>query len=694
MRELARRLTGAVFLAGTLLAAHAAGAQRQVVAPPAPEGFTKLGRVPLSGDPQLPPPPPPAGFSYRLATLSVPEAEPIVPLVPTVGGGETELFALAPGETLPAGLVLDPETGILSGLPTELLAPTLFTVVASNAGGETSTSLTIEVFGVAPQGLQYSPGTLEVELGGGPFYAVPTCRGGPVDSYSVVDVPLPSGLYLDPVEGSLSGQPTTLQAPTLFQIRAANETGESIFSFLIEVRLPEQPGALDYTPQGPFTFTFAPITPVLPSVSGRVDSFSVNPPLPNRMLTVSGGVAFPGSGIVVPENPTPISYAPPEQTFFHPWQGINVYLPDGSAPVDGWPCVLTNTNSGYFGAPPYQSLDPDDPTLKFFTQCLDAGIAIVFAGSVDSGPVIGWFYPPGHPSGRWEDFNEVMPEKDVLRAIQWVKTQTMFPLDGNRIFLHGVSAGATIAAYVALGPELALPSGSPQVMASSRVAGVLCFDVLTCFPAYDGLDHVVSHHWESVSNPGTSAVNMADADPTILDANSVARVLLDPLCNGATTPVFLAYDDPTGSINYSNDPDAFPALRNVVGQNVHDLWHGAKLWERLMWLNEGFHTQKSEFFVSNSFETTLGSMIGAETGHFTGTDLDSQELYDDAIAWLLVRAREAIPDPSGLQIHPKSGWIYGTPNQPSSPTAHHITATNPGGASQEVLVIGVEPDEP
>jgi hypothetical protein len=285
-----------------------------------------------------------------------------------------------------------------------------------------------------------------------------------------------------------------------------------------------------------------------------------------------------------------------------------------------------------------------------------------------------------------------MPEKDVLRAIQWVRTQTTYALDSNRIFLHGVSAGATIAAYVALGPELASPTGSAQVRASSRVAGVLCFDVLTSFPAYSGQDQIVSHHWESVSQPGTSAVDMADADPAILDANSVARVLLDPLCNAATTPVFLAYDDPTGSIDYSNDPDAFPALRNVIGDHVHDLWHGAKLWERLLWLNEGFHTQHSEFFVGESFELTLGSMLGVQTGSFTGTDLDSQELYDAAIAWMQLRARETIPDPSGLQLHPKSGWIHGTPNQPSAPTGHTIHASSPGGSSQTVVVIGVDPD--
>src|SRR6185503_4611812 len=182
MCRLARRLPGALLLVGTALFSQELRAQGQVLAPPTPSG-TPRGRVPLSPTPGPFTPLAPSSLSYPLETLSVPEAQPIVPLVPSTGGGAIDLFALAPGETLPAGLTLDPQTGIIAGTPTALTPPTLFTVIASNAGGETSTDITIEVFGVAPAGLQYTPGTLDMEVGGGPYFAFPTCRGGPVDSY-------------------------------------------------------------------------------------------------------------------------------------------------------------------------------------------------------------------------------------------------------------------------------------------------------------------------------------------------------------------------------------------------------------------------------------------------------------------------------------------------------------------------------
>ena len=660
-----------------------AGAQRSRVALPGVDGSP----IPQAG-PALPLPP--QGFAYTPDTVSFAEAQPVQPLSPNVSRGPVTGYSLAVGQSLPDGLVLDPETGIVSGTPTTLLPPTPFDVLASNAGGTSMTTLTIEVFGVAPDALAYNPAGLEVELRSGPYYIEPVVGGGPVDSYSIVP-PLPLGLVLDAETGTISGLPRLIAAPTTHTITATNETGSTTADFQVEVSLPAPPQGLSYTPGGPYTFTLGePIAPVVPSVSGRVDSYAVLPQLPNDVLIVSGGNALPRNGVLLPDNPTPILFAPPEQTIHHPWQRLNVWLPAGTPPATGWPVLVSNPNAAYFGSPPLDAIDPSDVIELFFHKALNAGIAVVFFGTIDPGPITGWFYPPGHPSGRWEDLDHLMPEKDVLHAIQWTKFQSSYPLDPNRIFLHGSSAGATTAAWVALGPDLAIDFGSPQRQVSSRVAGVLCFDTLFSFPAYAGEDTLVAHHWESTSLPGTSAVDMADTDPALLDAGSVGRILLDPLCYGATTPVFLAYDCAGASVDFRNDPDEFPSLRNVIGTNVHDLWHGAKFWERLIYLNRQFHQLRSEFYVAAPYVSQLGGVAGAETGTFTGLVINSTSLYDDAVAWVATRARDTIFDPNGLQLHPKSGRIHGTPNRLEPPRIYQIRATNPGGFSQTGLNIQVE----
>ncbi len=630
----------------------------------------------------------PRNLRYAPPQAVVPEGLAIAPLVPQVDGGRPAAFALAAGSSLPAGLALDPITGAVSGIPLAPEPPRAVTIIAANAGGASAATVTIEVFGVAPQAFSYTPGALVLELGGGPYTAVPHSAGGPVDLYALPSGSLPPGLFLDPLRGLVTGTPTAPRPLTVLHVVASNETGSASTPLQIEVRFPAPPSGLSY-PSGPHVLGLAPIAPIVPGVSGRVDAFSVTPSLPNRLLNVSGGSVQARPGVLLPHNAAPIDYRPPEQSFVHPWETLNVWLPAGQPPLSGWPCVLANTSSGYHGAPPLSALDPADAREALFTRLVNAGFAIVVAGTVTSGPFSGWFVPPGHASGRWEDPDAVMPEKDVLHALQWAKTQTSFPIDPQRVFLHGVSSGATLAAWVALGPELGRPGGSAQRAASSRVAGVLCFDVLTSFPAYRSDDGVVAHHWESVSTPGLSASSMGDADPALLDAGSVARVLLDPLCNGATTPVLLAYDCSASAIDFSNDADGFPKLRGALGPNVHDLWHGAKLWERLEWLNKPFHAQKSAFLAGAGMAGSLGSMASAPTGSFSGTALDSTSLHSAAVAWLTLRAREAIPDPSGLQLHPKSGRIHGTPNQTSLTAGYTVRATSPGGSTTTVLSLRV-----
>lgn len=81
--------------------------------------------------------------------LRYPVVEPFVageaarPLHPIAGGGTPELFTISP--PLPAGLAIDPLTGVISGTPDAASPPSLHTVTAENAAGWATTDVEIAV---------------------------------------------------------------------------------------------------------------------------------------------------------------------------------------------------------------------------------------------------------------------------------------------------------------------------------------------------------------------------------------------------------------------------------------------------------------------------------------------------------------------------------------------------------------------
>jgi hypothetical protein len=65
------------------------------------------------------------------------------PITPTVGGGAVVSWVIEPA--LPAGLVLNTTDGTISGTPTAAVAPGMFTVTATNSGGESKATMTLAI---------------------------------------------------------------------------------------------------------------------------------------------------------------------------------------------------------------------------------------------------------------------------------------------------------------------------------------------------------------------------------------------------------------------------------------------------------------------------------------------------------------------------------------------------------------------
>ena len=96
----------------------------------------------------------PAGLSYTTGTAVYTVGTPIPPNSPISTGGAVTSYGVSP--SLPAGLSLDGETGIITGTPTAVAATASYMVMATNLTGNATATLTITV-NAAGAGVQFIP---------------------------------------------------------------------------------------------------------------------------------------------------------------------------------------------------------------------------------------------------------------------------------------------------------------------------------------------------------------------------------------------------------------------------------------------------------------------------------------------------------------------------------------------------------
>lgn len=126
------------------------------------------------------------------------------------GGAPPYTFETLPGNPPPAGLSLDPLTGVLSGVPTSAgIFPFAVVVVDSNF----CKAIIFYNLLISPENcpaITFAPPILPDAFQGVFYSAVVTASGGVEPyAYQVTSGQLPDGLALDPTTGAISGTPTT-----------------------------------------------------------------------------------------------------------------------------------------------------------------------------------------------------------------------------------------------------------------------------------------------------------------------------------------------------------------------------------------------------------------------------------------------------------------------------------------------------
>jgi hypothetical protein len=217
---------------------------------------------------------PPTGLSYNQSAIVATMNKAIIPDTSTVTGKITS-YAVSPA--LPAGLSLNASSGMISGTPTALAAKASYTVTASNSYGSTTASIQITVNPEPPSGLSYSQSSIAGFVNQAITPDTPTVAGAAI-SYAVSPA-LPTGLSLNASTGVISGTPASASQAS-YTVTASNAGGSTTTTILITVTLPPSPTNLSYSQPAIDAAIDQAISPDVPTVTGPVESYTVEPALP------------------------------------------------------------------------------------------------------------------------------------------------------------------------------------------------------------------------------------------------------------------------------------------------------------------------------------------------------------------------------------------------------------------------------
>ena len=219
----------------------------------------------------------PSSIVYGSSSYTLTNGTSMIGDTPTSLGGAVENWSITPA--LPAGLSLNATTGEISGTPTVVSPSTVYTITASNTGGDDTTTITIEVMDIAPYSLIYNPSFLDLNNGSTMTPVTPTNLGGIVTSWTISPA-LPTGLLLDAANGTISGTPQGLSPLAVYTITAINSGGGATTTVTIIVN-EAAPSSINYS-QSTFIFTKnVTISSLTPTYTGGVaNSWSISPVLP------------------------------------------------------------------------------------------------------------------------------------------------------------------------------------------------------------------------------------------------------------------------------------------------------------------------------------------------------------------------------------------------------------------------------
>jgi gliding motility-associated-like protein len=190
---------------------------------------------------------------------------------------------------LPDGLVLN-ANGTITGTPTTVKSETNYEVTSSSFYGSSAASLQITVIDPIPQ-FNYAEANQILTAGVNALNIDLVKTGGPVNSYSISPITLPTGISFNTNTGKLSGTPTVINDNVLtYTISATNTGGTGTTTVTFKI-IDKAPTSLVY-PASYVLYLGKQFNGETPSIAGgAVTKWSISPALPQGLfIDVKTGV--------------------------------------------------------------------------------------------------------------------------------------------------------------------------------------------------------------------------------------------------------------------------------------------------------------------------------------------------------------------------------------------------------------------
>lgn len=585
--------------------------------------------------------------------------------------------------TLPAGLSINPQTGVISGTPTSVLAQQNYTVTATGATAGTATAVvTVTVARLVP-----SISTMTALAGTLVNMGTPTTFGFTGSVSYAISPAAPAGMTFNTSTGVLSGTPTVAQGATNYVITATGSTA-GVASATVSLQILLNVSPTNQFGSGLVGQAFSPTRTLSVVGASNTPVFTVSPALPAGLSINSSTGVISGTPTVAAASATYTitatdSVNSAQTGLANVTLGINspavTMTPTRQSLVGVAGTAITPTapfvTAGFVGAVSYSVVPalPSGLTLNSSTGAVSgtptvaqaAGSYLIMASGATSGSASAVLEIAVSSASA-----SVAPGSQSIQGVQGIAIVSSQPLVPT-----GFSGAVSYSVSPALPAGLSFNSSTGVISGTATSASAATPYVVTGTGASSGIASVtvtigVTSAGASVSRP--SQVVQAEAGQPITQTASI----------DATGIV--------GTVTYSITPQlpaglTFNPATGIISGTPTTPLSGATFTITATGSTSGVASGVVTLSVSSPGATVtdnVPAVIGTAGEAITATaSLNVTGMTTPVVYTVSPQL------PAGLSFNPSTGVISGTPTSGSPATEYLITATGAGGEVASAPVV-------